>query len=370
MIRILHVIRKMDFGGAETLLMNIYRNIDRKAVQFDFAVQTNEKGLFDDEIESLGGRIFHIPDFYVTNFLQYRRFWNKFLQEHPEYKIIHGHVNSSAAVYLSCAKRNKRIAIVHSHATRGRINSLRSLMFLIFSYPIRYIADYFYGCSLQAGIDRFGSRVAHSDRFSVLNNGIQVEKFEYNAKTREKIRKELNIDDATYLLGHVGRFQFAKNHDFLIDVFSELHKREPQSKLLLIGDGELRKPIQKKVEDLGLVDAVIFGGLTDKVHEYLQAMDCFVFPSIFEGLGISLIEAQTAGLPCIVSDAIVDEADIKAGLIVKHKLTDSPAIWADTIQGKKHHERRITTDYIRSAGFDIKDTANILSMAYMEKLNL
>lgn len=368
MIRVLHVIGKMDCGGAETLLMNLYRNIDRSKIQFDFMVHTSEKGFYDEEIIKLGGKIYTAPTFNVVNILQYSRFWKKFYQTHSEHLIIHGHINSSAAIYLNEAKKQGRIAVVHSHNTKTKEKNLRALAFNAFSYPIRHIADYFFGCSYQAGIDRFGKKIADSNRFQVLNNGIDASLYIYNPSIRYTMRERLNINENTTVIGHVGRFAPQKNHFFLLKIFESYHKINKNSELWLIGKGELEKEIRKKVKEFDLLKSVKFFGVTDCVQEYLQAMDVFVFPSIYEGLGIAVVEAQAAGLPCIVSEAIVPEADIGAGLMKHNNLSDSLLLWNKSIDESLDQKRKNTFNYVINAGYDIKAISTYLSQFYFNIL--
>lgn len=369
MIRVLHVIGRMGSGGAETMIMNLYRRIDRSRIQFDFVVHTNEKSFYDDEIFALGGKIYSIERYNVVNFFSYKKFWDDFFVQHPEYQIIHGHINSSAAVYLSSAKRHGRIAVVHSHATRNTERNFRAYAFDISAYPIRYIADYFWGCSLQAGIDRFGKKVVESGRFQVLNNGIETENYIYSPGIRKTIRSKYNISDNTYLIGHVGRFTFAKNHQFLVDVFAELHQDLPNSKLMLVGAGELESAVREKIRTLQLESAVIFVGQVKNVCAYLQAMDVFVFPSVFEGLGIALIEAQAAGLPCVVSENIQEEAKLPCGLVQTVRISEGADSWAEKIKTLRGTERKNTSQVVKNAGFDIEESALRLQNFYQELLD-
>ena len=366
-LRILHVVRAMNCGGTEALLMSLYRSINRSKLQFDFAVQTEEKAFYDDEILNLGGKIWRFPDFRPGSVLKFKKSWDDFLDEHPEYPIIHGHIGSSALVYLSCGKKHGRVAVAHSHNIYGRIYSMVELIFRFLAYPQRYIADEFFGCSDQAGVDRFGKKVATSHRFRILNNGIRSENYVYDPVCRKKIRQALGIDDSTYLIGHVGRFEYQKNHAFLLEFFQKVYEREPDSKLLLIGDGQLRPEMVRKAETLGLQDAVIFFGLTTRVYDYLQAMDCFVFPSHFEGLGIAAVEAQCAGLPCVLSDTIPKEVELTEDLTFLSP--EEPATtWADTILKYKDHVRQDRSAQIKAAGYDIETSARMLTDFYFSLL--
>ena len=365
MIRVLHVIGAMGSGGAETVLMNIYRNIDRTKIQFDFAVHTDSEAFYDKEILSLGGRIYHTERFVVKNYKKYKKFWDDFFNAHREYHIVHGHINSSAVIYLESAKRYGCITIVHSHNTKNPELSVKALAFKFFSYPLRYISDYFLACSEQAAVDRFGKHVAYSDRCNILRNGIDINAFSFSMEKRIEIRKELSIEN-DFVIGHVGRFTRQKNHSYLIDVFQAVKSVVPNTKLCLIGTGELEKEIQTKVHGKKLDNDVIFLGVTDRVNEYLMAMDVFVFPSIYEGLGMSLVEAQISGLPCVISKAIQDEAVICKDTVTKMRLDISPHEWASKIVQSRGMERIDNSQVVKNAGYDIVDVSRWLEDYYIQ----
>lgn len=366
MVRILHVIGGMGCGGAETIIMNLYRNIDRNQIQFDFVVHTEEIGMYESEILEMGGRIFRVKKFNIVNYLYYRKWWLEFFEKHKEYRIIHGHINSSAAIYLSIAKRFGLKAIVHSHATSNTEISIRNLVFKIMSFPIRNIADVFFACSRQAGIDRYGKNVVNSDRFFIISNGINLKKYIYNNEKRKTIREEYGIDYECKVIGHVGRFTYAKNHEFIIDVFNEIQKLEKNTKLLFFGEGELENNIRNKVNQLKLDDKVIFMGVKSNIYDYYNVFDCFLFPSNFEGLGMALIEAQASGLHCVVSDVIQKEADIKAGLVNYYSCGEDISVWRDAcIDACKSEERINSEKYVTDAGYDIYDIARKLQEYYL-----
>lgn len=371
MLRILHVIGSMECGGAETMIMNIYRNIDRTKVQFDFVLHTQKVGLYEAEILKLGGKIYRTNKYTVLNFIQYKKWWNTFLNEHGEYRIIHGHINSSAAIYLSVAKKRGLKTIVHSHATKNNERSLRNLVFQIMSYPIRFIADYFMACSRQAGIDRFGSKIVESEHFRVLANGIDVRKYKFCKNKRVEIRKELEISDEVFAICHVGRFTYAKNHDFAIEIFLEILERKSNAMFFLFGDGELKNLIEKKVKQYGVEDKIKFMGIKNNIYDYLQGMDCFLFPSLFEGLGIALIEAQATGLRCVVSEAIQKEADIKAGLVEYLPLmSEKVDVWAEKCcEACEFKDRIDVSEKVIAAGYDIYNSAYEIMKFYLEFTN-
>ena len=219
MLRVLQVIGKMDRAGAETIIMNIYRNIDRSKVQFDFMVFSSEKGDYDDEILQLGGNIYRMTAFKGYNYFRLCEEFRKFFEKYP-YKVVHGHIGSLAPAYLKAAKKRGAYTIAHSHATKSN-RKLENFIFNIFSYRVRYIANYFFACSKQAGIDRFGNKIINSERFEVVNNAIDSEKYKYTLERHEKLKKKYGLENKL-IIGHVGRFSPEKNHKFVIDVFEEI----------------------------------------------------------------------------------------------------------------------------------------------------
>lgn len=365
MIRVLHVIGAMGSGGAEAMLMNLYRVMDRSKIQFDFVVHTDKKAFYDEEIEALGGRIFHTEKYNVRNFYSYKKFWREFLAEHPEYQIVHGHINSSASIYLSEAKRQGRIAVVHSHNTKNNAITLRAIAFRIATRNLRNLGDYFFACSVQAGVDRFGTEIAESDRFSVLMNGIDLARYQFNVSTRERLRSEYGVTHKT-VLGHVGRFSKQKNHAFLFEIFASYHKQNPSSELWLIGTGELEEQLKQSAKNLGIRECVRFIGTTKDVSDYLMAMDIFVFPSLYEGLGIALVEAEATGLMCVVSEAIQPEA-IFSENVKKLALAEGALSWSEAITdvlSQSKGDRTAGYAYAKEAGFDISDSAAQLQRFY------
>ncbi len=366
-IRILHVLGRLDRGGAETMVINLYRNINRNKVQFDFIVHTEDKCDYDEEIKSLGGKIYNIPRYRGNNHIQYKNAWSRFFEEHKEYKIIHGHVRSTASIYLRIAKKYERITIAHSHNTSSG-KGLSAVVKNILQCPIRYIADYLFACSGIAGEWLYGAKACKKDNFYILNNAIDTQKFIYNESKRTKKRKEFQIEDK-FVIGHVGRFHTQKNHYFLIDIFKEIHDRDDNAVLMLVGDGELQHPIEKKVKNLGLDNNVIFAGVRSDIPELLQAMDIFVFPSLYEGLPVTVIEAQAAGLQCIISDTITNEVCITPN-VCPISINKTNKLWADTIISKGKVQRTNTKDYIEKNGYDIFNTVEKLTIFYNEVQNM
>ncbi len=363
-IRVLHVLGGLNCGGAETMIMNLYRSIDRSKIQFDFMVHTIDKCDYDDEIRKLGGRIYSVPRYNGLNHFKYKRAWNDFFKNHPKYRIVHGHMRSTAAIYLKIAKKQRVITIAHSHSIASRGNKIEQFVKNVMQIPIRYIADYLFACSNEAGKWLFGEKATKQDNYRVIKNAIDAERYVFNEAVRDKVRKDLNIENKL-VVGHVGRFTYPKNHKFLIELFYEVQKQNENTILLLVGDGEFRPQIEKQINSLGIKDKVILTGVVPNVNDYMQAMDVFVFPSIFEGLGIAAIEAQAEGLRCIVSDKVPKEAFI-TDLIESISLTTDMKKWASKIlQYSSGCQRQKTFAKIKQAGYDIRKNTQILEDFYI-----
>ena len=365
-IRVLHVIGIMNRGGAETMIMNLYRHIDRSKVQFDFVENSREPAAFDEEILDLGGRIYRCPHYNGKNHFTYVKWWNDFFKAHPkEYPIVHGHLGSTAAIYLSIAKKYGAYAIAHSHSS-GTDHSLRSYLYQMMSYNTRNVADYFFACSEAAGKDRFGRKVISGDHYAVLNNAIDVNHFSYNSRVREVVRDELGIGQNQLVVSHIGRYTKEKNHEFILKIFSELRKLGLGARLLMIGDGTLRTHIMQMAEQASLSSDVIFTGVRSDVERLMQAMDVFVLPSLYEGLPVTMVEAQAAGLPCIISDKVPPECILTEGLVDVMPLSASPGAWAEKILAKRAIPRTDRRAEIAAHGFDITTEAVKLQEFYLK----
>jgi len=362
-LRVLHVLAGMNLGGAETFIMNVYRNIDRTKVQFDFILFRKEECEFNSEIRELGGKIYWIPRYNGKNHFKFKKAWNNFFKTHPTYKVIHGHVRSTASIYLKIAKKYGLTTIAHSHSSSSRGKLIDRFIKKLFQFQIRIIANYFFSCSNEAGKWLFGKKVVNKENYKLIKNAIEADKFIYNNISRDNTRNALKIQH-NFVIGHIGSFTYPKNHDFLINVFKEVHNRQGNAILLLIGDGELRSSIEEKIKDYNLTGNVILTGVRSDIPDLLQAMDVFVFPSLFEGLGIVAIEAQAAGLPCIVSDVLPQEAFV-TNLIQKVSLKESLSKWAHYILKRENYKRANTHEQIVSKGYDINDTVKWLENFYI-----
>ena len=360
MIRVLQVVTYMGRGGLETMLMNYYRNIDRSKVQFDFLVHRDFEADYDKEILSLGGKIYHISRLIPWS-KSYKKELCRFFTEHPEYKIVHVHQDCLSSVALQCAEKcGVPVRIAHSHNS----NQDKNLKYPIKKYYMKKIPDYatdLFACGKEAGKWMFGNH-----EFRVLPNAIDTSRYIFTESIRNEVRKELSIADE-FVIGHIGRFNPQKNHDFLIDIFSQIKKQKSNAKLLLVGDGDEISNIKNKVQKLQLNNSVIFTGVRTDVNRLLQAMDVFVFPSLYEGFPVTMVEAQASGIPCIISDKVPDECIITEGLVDVKSLSDSSEKWAECILSKKEVKRRNVSDDIIKSGFDIKSAAKWLEEFYIGK---
>jgi glycosyltransferase involved in cell wall biosynthesis len=363
-IRILHVVTKMDRGGLETMLMNYYRNIDRSKIQFDFLVHRKEKGAYDDEIKSLGGKIFKLSPISLKNLLRYRIELMLFFLNNKEYKIVHSHLDSLSALPLLAAKKaNVPVRIAHSH-TSNFDNDYKEKIRVVTKKIIKYFATDFAGCSEEAIEFMFGKNVYD---YKVINNAIEIDKFRFNPIKRKEVRNNLSISEATFVLGHVGRFNYPKNHSYLIDLYYEFYNINKDSLLLLIGDGEDLDIIQNKVKALGLDGNVVFLGSRRDVHELMQAMDIFVMPSKYEGIPVVSIEAQASGLPCFFSDLISDKVSI-SNCCHFIGIDKKPKEWASKINSKKSVAREDQSVAIKNRGYDILSESCSLQKFYLLKV--
>jgi len=361
-IRVLHVVVNMNRGGAETLIMNLYRNIDRSKVQFDFL--TCKEGVFDNEIKELGGIIHRIPYINEVGHFGYIKSLNDFFSKNNHYTIVHSHLNRMSGLVVRAAKKfGIRYCIAHSHNTGGEGGLLTKGYKWYAGLFIPSNSDYTFACSQAAAKWLFGNK---SNEATLLNNGIEPEMFSYSPDKRIEKRRKLGIDDQL-VIGHVGRFNKQKNHKFLIEIFAEFVKRRPDSILLLCGDGVLRKVIENRVNQLNLQEKVKFLGVRSDIHQLLQAFDIFLFPSLHEGLPVTLIEAQAAGIPCVISDEITKEVDLGLDLMKFLNLSNLD-LWVEELEKcnvKKLERYTSNLKKLRERGYDIKNTAEWLQDFYL-----
>ena len=326
-VRILQVFAGLDSGGVSNFVMNLYREIDTEKVQFDFAMTEGKKSLYDEEVIKRGGRIFYFDTSrsYLSNLY-------RILREKGPFDGVHAHVFFYSGLMLAVAKMaGVPLRIAHAHnaytgesRSLGRIGYERAMQILI-----RREASLLLGCSKKACCYVFGERVMEDPRAMVVPDGIDCRRFAFDPAVRSEVRKAYGLSDS-FVVGHVGHFNPAKNHDKILSVFAELCKKRPDAALLLVGDGELEGQVKEKAALLGLGDRVIFAGAHRDVERYYQAMDVFLFPSRHEGFGMAMIEAQAGGLACIASDVVPRETNAD-GRAVYLPLEAEDSVWAGKI---------------------------------------
>ena len=364
-IRVAHIIGKWVGGGVESVVMNYYRNIDRDKIQFDFICDEDSTNIPYDEIENLGGKVILIPPYQKV--INYHKTLKKVLEE-GKHKIVHSHINTLSVFSLFAAKRaGVTVRIAHSHSTTNKKEKKKNFLKQILRPFSKVFATDYMCCSELAGRWLFGNKEYDKGNVYLLNNAIDLEKFKYNEEVRKEKRKELNIEDNTLVIGHVGRFVEQKNHRFLIDIFNEVHKQNKKSILVLVGQGPLMEEIKEKVKSLGIEDCVKFLGQRNDIDELYQAFDVFCLPSLYEGLPVVGVEAQATGLLCIFSDDMTKETKV-LDTTEFLSLYQSLNKWADIILEKNKIYKRINTKKeIASNGFDIITEVKKLENYYYNK---
>ena len=373
-IRVLHVLGTTNLGGAESRIMELYRCMDRSKVQFDFLVHTDKEGHYSKEIRELGGHIYSLPRFQVINLAEYKKAIRCFFAEHKEFLAVQGHMTSTASIYLPIAKKANPAIVTIAHARSAGVDKgLKGYVTKLLRSSLKHKTDYCFTCSKEAGEAVFGKDWVRKGKVITIPNAIDVNRFQYNEAVRKEIRAELGIQDK-FVIGHVGRFGFMKNHTYLVDVFAELCKQREDMALVLIGKGEEEENIHKKLKKLGtelfgdeqaLESKVQFLGNRFDVERYYQAFDYFVFPSTFEGLPGSVAEAQAAGLHCLISDKITREVALTE-LVTYRSIEEEPKLWAEEILHNAQNAliRKDMREAIAQKGFDVNTQAVLMEEFY------
>lgn len=357
MKRLLCIVGKMDVGGAETFLMKIYRNVDRKNYQMDFAV--SEKGYYDDEIKIMGGKVYYIHPKTVSVFKNFIDIVS--LVKKNKYKyVMRISQHSLSGLELIAAKiGGAKIRVFRSsNSNTTSTSKLNQILHKGCIFMPRYFANIKIAPSTEAAEFMFGKKYVKDKKVILLHNALDLNIYKFNSKLREKIRNEFYIKN-NLVIGHIGRFNKQKNHKFLIDVFAEILKRKPDSILMLIGKGEMKEKIEEQIIKLGIDKSVIFTGVRDDVPELLCAMDIFIFPSLYEGMPNTVIEAQATGLPCVIADTITREAGI-TDLVHYKSLQYSPREWSEDVLSycnRDNKNRELYSEQLKAAGYDINDCA-------------
>lgn len=367
-IKVLHVTRVFNAAGIESFIMNMYRNIDRSKVQFDFLVMSDEDSCYDTEIQCLGGHKYTINVKGSNTFVKIQkesRELFRFLCKH-KYKIIHIHYTTSLrAPYLLAAKKaGVPVRIYHSHS--GKVNGKSKGKLLVYDYYRKKISKWatdWFACSKVAADWMFEKKLINSGKVQIVCNGIDTNRFKYNVEMRNRIRKQMNLGSA-FTIMHTGRFLPQKNHSFIIDIFRKVKDYDATAKLLLLGVGDLQEAIKEKVKRLSLEDDVFFLGVKENVEDYLSAADCYLMPSLYEGLPVAAVEAQCSGLPCIMSTNITQEVAL-TNKVIFLPLSASLDSWADEVIKSKELYRQDDSETITQNGYNVKCVAKRLQHQYL-----
>lgn len=375
-IRILHVLGGVGLGGAESRIMDIYRHIDRDKIQFDFLIHQTKKGYYEEEIEAMGGRIYRVPRFTLYNIFSYRKalrdFFNaiqgvdnanrRFASSSRRLEVVHGHMTSTAAIYLPIAQKSG-VPVTIAHARSAGVDKgPKGVVTRLMRRPLRNRCDYMFACSMLAAEAVFGRKNARCGNVIIVPNAIDVKRFCYQEEIRRRMRRELSLEDK-FVIGHVGRFHYAKNHEYLLAVFQNIAAQKENAMLLLLGEGERMAEMKERAAALGIADKVIFAGNRKEVWNYYQAMDFFVFPSRFEGLPGTVVEAQSAGLRCLISDTIAGEVKMTE-LVTAQSIEERPEKWAEYVLTHADYERKDYYEQIAKAGYDVKQQAQWYEQFY------
>ena len=366
-IRVASVIGRYIGGGVEAVTINYYRNIDKNKVQLDFICDEDSTNIPYEEIERMGGKVIIIPSY--SKPFKYHKALKRVLKE-GNYKIIHSNINTLSVFSLFAAKcAGVPVRIAHSHSTTNKKEKKKNLMKQILRPFSKVFATDYMCCSELAGRWLFGNKEYDKGNVYLLNNAIDLNKFKYNESLRKKKRKELGIKDDALVIGHIGRFVAQKNHDYLIDIFNEIHKKNNNSILLLAGQGPLMEDIKNKVKELNLDDNVKFLGQRNDANELYQAFDVFLLPSLYEGLPVVGVEAQAAGLLCYLSDDMTKETKV-LDITKFMSLNNTPEEWADNIlDDVKKYKRIDTSKEMTAKNFNIKEEARKLEEYYLNLYN-
>ncbi|MBG1245574.1 glycosyltransferase family 1 protein [Nostoc sp. NZL] len=372
-LRILHVVGEMNRGGIETWLMHILRHIDRDRFQMDFLVHTTQPCAYDQEICALGSKVISCP--HPSRPWLYAHNFKRILRDYGPYDIVHSHVHHFSGYVLRLAQQvGVSVRIAHSHLDTSSIQAKagwkkRFYIDLMKRWIARYATTGLAASSIAAA-DLFGLAWQTDPRWRTLYCGVDLKPFQALVDP-VTVRTELGIPIDAFVIGHIGRFEQQKNHQFLLEIFAEIAKREPKMHLLLVGDGSLRPEIERKVIQIGLANRVIFTGVRPDVPRLmLGAMDLFLFPSLYEGLGLVLIEAQAAGVPCVLSDIVPKEADLIKPLMHRISLSQPSVSWAEVVLAARQAKLKIihmeAFSLVEQSQFNIQKNGRELENFYLK----
>lgn len=364
LVKVLYFVDRMLRGGIQTFVLENWRYMDHEKVKIDFLLLDDGMNYeLEDTLRKLGSDVYKLKGIWIRkpqDFISYRKSLNKFFKEHNDYEVIHLHSSSKNYMVLEIAKKyGIKTRIAHSHCIGFQtISKSQIIIGNLFKPLLNYYATDYFACSEEAGRWLFGNK-----KVTVIKNAVDIDKYRYSEKKSKMLKRKLGLQGKK-VIGHVGRFTHQKNHVFLIDIFKELLEIDDDYRLMLVGEGVLEKEVRDKAQKLGIVEKILFIGFKNNVEDYMQAMDLFVFPSEFEGLGFVLIEAQAAGLACFTSKDVVPQQAKVSDLLTYIPLKDNPKEWA-TIINSKSYERVTPEKSIVEQGYSIEKTAKDLEEYYL-----
>lgn len=361
-IRILEVVNCMNRAGLETVIMNYYNKFNKEQVQMDFLTHRNYGGNYDKEIKKLGGKIYHAPRLVPGNYIKYFIWMKKFFKAHPEYIVVHSHIDTMSFFPLLAAKINHiPVRISHSHSTKLDIDFKLPIKYMA-KMLLPYVSNYYWSCGRKAGEFLYGKK-----KFFVMNNACDLQKFKFNEEIRNAQRVKYNLE-GKFVIGHVGRYIYIKNQSFLIDIFTEILNNKPDSILMLIGSGQDELKLREKVKKLKIDDKVKFLINRNDVNDLYQLMDVFIMPSLFEGLPLSCVEAQANGLPCFISDKISKETILTSNIKMIN-LDSSAKEWAEEILSSELKRNKNSIAEISNNGYDLVKESKKIQQIYINLYN-
>ncbi|MBL6008246.1 glycosyltransferase family 1 protein [Bacillus halotolerans] len=368
--RVLHVLSGMNRGGAETMVMNLYRKMDRSKVQFDFLTYRNDPCAYDEEILSLGGRLFYVPSIGQSNPLTFVKNIRNTIKENGPFSAVHAHTDfQTGFIALAARLAGVQVRVCHSHNTSWKtgFNWKDRLQLMVFRRLILAYATELCACGEDAGRFLFGRSNMERKRVHLLPNGIDLDLFSPAGQAADDEKKARGIASDRLIIGHVARFHEVKNHAFLLKLAVHLKKRGVRFQMVLAGDGPLREQMEEEARRLNLLSDVLFLGTEEHIHELMRTFDVFVMPSLYEGLPVVLVEAQASGLPCIISDTITEKVDTGLGLVKRVSLSKPMDIWAETIvraAAAGRPKRELVKDTLAKLGYDARRNVGALMNLY------
>ena len=376
MKKVLQVVSVPHRGGAETMIMNVLRQTDHDKIQYDFISHTPNKSDYDEEINSYGGKVIHIPSLGTIGIIRYIKKIMEINSKYGPYDIIHSHTNlQSAAVMLAAKLCNIKIRITHSHNTNWGMSSsvFSKLLIKLAQISIKIFSTEYFACGKEAAIAMYGEKDYKKNKVKIIQNGIDIDEFIQATKhknIRNKLRKEMNINEKSIVIGHIGRYHHQKNHEFIIELGKKLKKDKLDFRILLVGTGDKFQDINKQISKEGLQSEVLQLGSRSDTPELYSVFDLFILPSRYEGLPLVMIEAQSSGKQCLVSDKISTESDMGLGLVEFLPIDRGAEPWLNAIK-EKSFEGTTRSFYeieqkISNRGFSSKTNAKILHEIYMK----